>query len=92
MKTHNRNSYFTYLVECKDGTLYTGITYDLDHRMKQHNGILKGGAKYTTARNPVILKYFETYPTHKEAAQREYEIKQLTREEKLKMCNKVLAK
>ena len=80
-----RPFYFTYIVECFDGTLYTGVTYDLENRIKQHNGIKKGGAKYTAARKPVILKYFEKYTTHKEAAQREYKIKQLTKEEKLQL-------
>lgn len=80
-----RSVYFTYIVECSDGTLYTGVTYDLEHRIEQHNGIKKGGAKYTASRKPVTLKYFEKYATHKEAAQREYTIKQLTREEKLQL-------
>lgn len=77
------DAYYTYIVECHDGSLYTGITCDLEKRLLQHNGVKKGGAKYTSSRQPVTLKYFEKYATHKEAAQKEYRIKQLTREAKL---------
>ena len=47
--------YFVYIVECSDGTLYTGITTDITRRLKEHNGVLAGGAKYTSARRPVKL-------------------------------------
>jgi putative endonuclease len=52
------------------------------HRLKQHNGELRGGAHYTKIRRPVALKYFETYMEHNLAAQREFEIKKLSRKEK----------
>lgn len=74
---------FTYIVRCSDGTLYTGWTNDLEKRMKAHN---EGrGAKYTKNRRPVVLQYFEKHETKSGAMKREYEIKQLSREEKLKL-------
>lgn len=68
---------------CSDDTLYTGYTVDIDKRMTAHN---KGaGAKYTRARLPVELKYVELFDTKSEALKREYEIKQLSRNEKFKL-------
>ena len=72
---------YTYIVECSDGSLYTGWTNHLEERMKSHN---EGkGAKYTRARLPVRLVYYETFATKQEAMKREYAIKQLTRQDKL---------
>lgn len=74
---------FTYIVECSDGTLYTGWTNHLEERMKTHN---EGkGAKYTRPRLPVRLVYYETFATKQEAMKREYAIKQLKRGEKEKL-------
>ncbi len=75
--------YYTYIVECGDGTLYTGWTTDLEKRMKSHNA--GKGAKYTRARLPVRLVYYESFCTKQEAMQREYAIKQLKREEKIRL-------
>jgi len=76
---------YIYIVECKDGTLYTGWTNDIERRINQHN---KGkGGKYTRSRYPVLLKYSEVFQTKIEAMRREYEIKKLTREEKLKLLS-----
>jgi putative endonuclease len=77
---------YTYIVECKDGTLYTGWTTDLERRMKAHNS--GKGAKYTRSRLPVVLRYYESFETKQEAMRREYEIKQLTRKEKEKLIEK----
>lgn len=73
--------YFVYMLECVDGTYYTGFTIDLEKRVKAHNN-LKTGAKYTKSRRPVILVYFETYASKSVALKREFVLKQLTREEK----------
>ncbi len=81
---------YTYIVECKDGTLYTGWTTDLDRRIKAHN--TGKGAKYTHSRFPVVLRYFESFQTKEEAMRREYEIKQLTRKEKQKLIEKTVDK
>lgn len=72
---------FVYILECSDGTLYTGWTNDLDKRLKCHNSG-KGG-KYTRSRLPVKIVYSERYDTPTEARSREWHIKRLTREEKL---------
>ena len=72
-----------YILECKDGTLYTGWTNDMAKRLKTHN---EGkGAKYTRARLPVTLAYYEAFETKEEAMRREWEIKQLSRKEKEKL-------
>lgn len=76
--------YFVYIVECSDGTLYTGITNDLEKRMQAHN-TLKAGAKYTKARRPVILTYFEELSSRSEALKREAQIKRLSRQEKISL-------
>lgn len=74
---------YTYMVECSDGTLYTGWTNNIEKRIEIHN---EGkGAKYTRSRLPVELKYYETFVTKREAMQREYQIKQLSRQDKLKL-------
>lgn len=76
---------YTYMVKCKDGTLYTGWTNDLDKRLKAHN---EGkGAKYTKARRPVVLAYYEEFLTKEEAMKREYAIKKLPRAKKLKLIS-----
>ena len=75
--------HYTYMVECGDGSLYTGYTTDVNRRTKEHN--TGKGAKYTRSRLPVKLVYYETYETKTLAMRREYELKQLTREEKFKL-------
>lgn len=79
--------YYLYILECADGTLYTGITVDLERRLKEHNG--SGlGARYTRARRPVKLVYSEEFPNRSTASSAESRIKRLPREEKLKMIEK----
>lgn len=72
---------YTYILRCRDGSLYTGWTNNLEKRLNCHNA--GKGAKYTKARLPVELTYFETFQTKKEAMQREWEIKKMTRKEKI---------
>ncbi|MBP3871675.1 MAG: GIY-YIG nuclease family protein [Faecalicoccus sp.] len=72
---------YTYIVRCKDGTLYTGWTNNLEKRIAMHNE--KKGAKYTKSRTPVELVYFECFDTKEEAMSREFHIKKLSRKEKL---------
>ncbi len=72
--------FFTYILECADGSYYTGYTNDLDKRLKDHND--GNGARYTRVRLPVRLVYYEEYTTKEEAMRREALIKQLTRKEK----------
>lgn len=75
---------YTYMVQCADGSLYTGWTNCLSKRLKAHNES-KSGAKYTRTKRPVKLVYYEGYETKEEAMEREYAIKQLTRKEKLQL-------
>ena len=74
---------YAYMVECSDGTLYTGYTNDLEKRIKAHNS--GKGAKYTRSRLPVTLVYFEEYETKELAQSREWHIKRLTRAKKLEL-------
>lgn len=74
---------YTYILECKDGSYYTGWTNNLEKRLQDHNA--GKGAKYTKARRPVLLAYYETFTTKEEAMRREYAIKQMTRAEKEKL-------
>lgn len=73
-------SYFVYIAECADGTLYTGISTDVERRMAEHNA--GTGAKYTRTRRPVRAVYVEEAAGRSEASRREYEIKRLARKEK----------
>ena len=77
---------YTYIVECADGPLYTGWTTNVQKRVKAHNEE-KSGAKYTKAKRPVKLVYYEGYETKEEAMRREYAIKQLTRKQKLELIH-----
>lgn len=74
---------YTYMVRCKDGTLYTGWTNNIERRMEAHNS--GTGAKYTKSRRPVKLVYCEEFPTKEEAMKREYAIKHMKKKEKEKM-------
>lgn len=71
---------YTYILKCNDETLYTGWTNNLDKRLKDHND--GKGAKYTKARRPVELVYYEEFESKEEAMKREYAIKQLSRKQK----------
>lgn len=78
-----QNNWFTYILICGDGSFYTGLSNDLDKRLKKHNS--GQGSAYTRARLPVNLIYYETFTTHRQAAQREVAIKKLKRLEKEKL-------
>ncbi len=77
---------YTYMVECNDGSLYTGWTKDLERRLRAHNA--RKGAKYTKSRTPVKLVYYEHFDTKEEAMRREYEVKELARKEKIALIGK----
>ena len=82
LATSNK-TWFTYLLECADGTLYCGVTNDVLRRLKQHNGELAGGAKYTAVRRPVVLKKQWPQENRSTASQFEAQIKKMTRQQKL---------
>ena len=83
--TKNNDRYFIYIVECSDGTLYTGYTKDVPRRVKQHNSGI--ASKYTRTRRPVKLVYAEECCDVSSSLKREYNIKQLTKAEKLELIN-----
>ena len=74
---------YTYIVKCSDETFYTGWTNDLKKRIEMHNS--GKGAKYTKARLPVELVYYEAFDTKEEAMSREWHIKRLSRSKKQKL-------
>ena len=74
------NSWYVYILRCADGSLYTGITTDLDRRCKQHNA--GTASRYTRSRLPVELVYQEARDSQSEALKRELEIKALSRQQK----------
>lgn len=78
--------YYVYMLECADGTLYTGITNNVEKRVAAHNAGASG-AKYTRARRPVSLRYFEECGTRGDALKREHTLKQLSREDKLALVS-----
>jgi len=83
---HTEDAAYTYIVECRDGTFYTGWTNHLEERIQCHN---EGkGAKYTRSRLPVRLVYYEAFATKQEAMKREYAIKQLDRKDKSALIEK----
>ena len=80
-----------YIVQCADGTLYTGVAIDVTRRLAEHNGVRANGvrsarecgARYTRTRRPVELVYQEKATNRSTACKREYVIKQMSRREKL---------
>ena len=79
--------YYVYIVECSDGTYYTGYTTDIDRRINEHNYSTRS-AKYTRSRRPVKLMYSEEYKTISEALKREHAIKKLSRRKKRELFSK----
>lgn len=77
------NSCYVYILKCADNTLYTGWTTNVERRFKTHNN--GKGAKYTRARLPVELVYYEEFKDKILAQKREYAIKQLKRQDKLRL-------
>lgn len=71
-----------YIVRCRDSTLYCGMTTDVARRLRQHNGELKGGAKYTKTRRPVSLVFHREMGTRSAAAVEEAKIKRMNRAQK----------
>lgn len=78
--------WFVYIVRCADGTLYTGITTDVAKRLRQHNGEIAGGAKYTKGRGPCVLAWKMKMIDQRDAASLEYRIKQMPRLQKEYIC------
>ncbi len=85
MTSNDQNSWIIYILECCDESLYCGITNDIERRLKQHSGELKGGAKYTLSRRPCNLVYLEKSANRKEALIREFEIKKMSKSQKIEL-------
>jgi len=83
---HHVFMYYLYIVRCADSTLYTGITTDVDRRVREHNTALRG-AKYTRGRRPVTLVYTKGFPDRASASIEEARMKRLTREQKLQLLH-----
>ncbi len=87
---NEKMSYVVYILECSDGTFYTGITTDMTRRLAEHNES-KVGAKYTKARRPVTLVYEECSTSRSTAQKREYVLRTLSHEEKRALIQKTSA-
>lgn len=74
------STWYLYILRCGDGTLYTGITTDIQRRLEAHR--VGKGAKYTRGRMPLELAYTESCGSHSEALKRELAVKRLTRQQK----------
>lgn len=81
------SEWYVYIVRCADNTLYTGVTTDPVRRLREHNGELRGGARYTRSRQPVALVWQESQPDRPRACQREAQIKRLTRQQKERLLD-----
>lgn len=77
--------WYVYILQCADGTLYTGITNDLDRRLKAHNA--GTASKYTRVRRPVAMVYREEADTKGNALRRELQIKSMSRQQKVDLFN-----
>jgi putative endonuclease len=76
-----------YVLICNDNSFYCGITTNLERRLKQHNGVIKGGAKYTRSKRPCRFVYIKKALDHSNALKIEYKFKQLNRKNKIKYIN-----
>lgn len=83
-------NWYLYILRCKDDTLYTGITTDVEKRLEAHR--IGRGAKYTRGRGPLVLVYQEECGSHSEALKREFQVKSLSREQKQCMIQNYLDK
>ena len=84
-KSRTKKRWTVYILRCADGSLYTGITRDLERRVVEHNSHALLAARYTRSRRPVVVVYREPAATRSAAARREYQIKQMVRAEKEKL-------
>ena len=87
MGTTTQNNWLIYILKCGDGSLYCGITNNLENRLKQHKGKIKGGAKYTRSHWPCKLVYKEKSASRSDALQREVIIKKMSKVEKQTLIN-----
>ena len=89
MHIHLQKKWLIYILECRDGSLYCGITNNIEKRLKQHKGEIIGGAKYTRSHWPCKLVYVEKSASRSKASQREAIIKKMSKNEKQALINLV---
>ena len=87
MSTTPQNNWLIYILRCVDGSLYCGITNNIEKRLKQHKGEIIGGAKYTRSHWPCKLVYKEKSASRSQASQREAIIKKMSKVEKQTLIN-----
>ena len=92
MHIHLQKKWLIYILECRDGSLYCGISNNLEKRLKQHKGEIIGGAKYTRSHWPCKLVYKEKSANRSKALQREAIIKKMSKDEKQALINFVSEK
>jgi putative endonuclease len=80
-------NWWVYMVRCADGSLYTGVTTSIERRIRQHNGDIRGGARYTASRRPVVLAGACKATDRSNAQKLEASLKRLMRSEKLAWCS-----
>lgn len=81
-------NWYVYVLRCRDGSLYTGVARDVARRLRQHNGELAGGARYTRGRRPVSLLWSEVHADRAAAQSREALLKRLPRRAKLALIRR----
>ena len=81
-------AWYVYVLRCSDGSLYTGVARDVERRLRQHNGELAGGARYTRGRRPVTLLWSEPHDDRAAAQGREAALKRLPRHAKLALIRR----
>lgn len=84
-------NWFVYILRCADGSLYTGITTDLERRVAEHNSGERSGARYTRPRRPVALVYHECQESRSAAGKREHLLRTLSKADKEKLVLKAAA-
>jgi putative endonuclease len=89
MEKLDNKTWVVYLLKCANNSLYCGITNDMARRLRQHNGEIQGGAKYTRANSPCELVYQEKSEDRTSASKREYEIKKMDKNTKLLLIKSV---
>jgi putative endonuclease len=87
MDINLQKKWLIYILECRDGSLYCGITNNIEKRIKQHKGEIIGGAKYTRSHGPCNLVYKEKSTSRGKASQREAIIKKMSKVEKQTLVN-----
>ena len=87
-KTEQQLIWAVYLLECADGTLYCGTTTDIDRRLRQHNGELSGGARYTQSRRPVRLAAYAECGSRSEALKLEHSVRLQRSDKKIDFLEK----